>query len=53
MRKDLQGNTIVITRGAGNFIVLAISRAGVAFAEMICDTFEEAQAAFAYGPARW
>ncbi len=53
MRKDINGNTILITRGAGTFIVQAISRAGLAFAEMVCDTFEEAQAAYAYGPSRW
>ena len=47
------GSKVSIHRNGGAFVVEHNSVEGQLLDSMDCDTFAEAQAALAYGPARW
>lgn len=53
MRILEDGSQVVIRRTQGGFAVEHIAVAGTIADTIVCDTFQEARAAFAYGPSRW
>lgn len=54
MRKLEDGSLVVIRRSNnGGFNVEHIASAGVIADTIECDNFQEAKAAFTFGPSRW
>ncbi len=53
MRKLDDGSFVVIRRSQTGFPVEHIAANGIVADTMDCDTFAEARAALAFGPARW